>query len=99
MSDHLHLLVRYHQKGTIADLMRIVKSKSSKWLKETFPDKNDFKWQDGYGAFSISKSNIESVNKYIINQIEHHRIKSFQEEFLHFLNVNDIMHDEKYIWK
>ena len=79
--------------------MEIVKSNSSKWVHDTFPDKSDFGWQDGYGAFSISKSSESAVIQYIQNQKEHHQKKSFQEEFKEILNKYGIEFNENYIWK
>ncbi len=79
--------------------MEIVKANSSKWGHTTFPKKQGFGWQDGYGAFSVSKSSEEKVIQYIRNQQHHHRKKSFQEEFIDMLNKYDVEYDEKYIWK
>jgi hypothetical protein len=79
--------------------MEAVKSSSSKWIHLTFPDKKDFLWQEGYGAFTVSKSLEEKVIQYILRQQEHHSKKDFQEEFLEFLKMNHVDYDEKYIWK
>jgi hypothetical protein len=79
--------------------MEIVKANSSKWVHDTFPEKKDFGWQDGYGAFSVSKSSEKKVIQYIQDQQNHHRKMSFQEEFVGFLNKYNIEYDEKYIWK
>ena len=79
--------------------MEIVKANSSKWVHVTFPEKKDFGWQDGYGAFSVSKSSKKKVIQYIQDQQNQHRKMSFQEEFVGFLKKYNIEYDEKYIWK
>ena len=67
-------------------------------MHETFPEIRDFSWQEGYGAFSVSKSHIDETSAYIQRQEEHHRVKSFQEEYLAFLRKHEIAYDERYIW-
>ena len=76
-----------------------LKSKSSGWIHRTYPNLKTFHWQDGYGTFSVSQSQEEKVRQYIVNQKEHHRVKSFQEEFIEFLKANKIEYDEHYIWE
>jgi len=96
--DHVHFLMTLHPTIAVADLMRVVKANSSKWLHESFPSKAGFGWQDGYGAFTVSNSNIDQVKKYIADQEEHHRTMTFQEEFIVFLKKHNIPYDERYIW-
>lgn len=96
--DHIHLLAGIHRTQAVADAVREIKSNSSKWVHETFPDRGSFGWQDGYGAFSISWSNIDAVKAYIAGQEEHHRERSFQDEFVALLRRHDIAFDEQYIW-
>src|SRR5262245_32074908 len=72
-ADHIHLLVRLSQQHCVADVMRVLKTNSSKWIHETFAEANSFTWQAGYGAFSVSASNRERVTRYINNQEKHHR--------------------------
>ena len=84
---------------SIAEMMRIVKGKSSAWVHEQFPSRGTFAWQAGYGAFSVSHSQIDTVTKYIAGQEEHHKKVSFQEELLSFLRKQGIEFDERYIWK
>jgi REP element-mobilizing transposase RayT len=98
-ADHVHLLVWLPPIVAIAEALRVLKSNSSKWIHETFPAQNAFAWQAGYGAFSVSQSNVAAVLKYIRDQERHHRRKSFQEEFLAFLKRNNIAYDERYIWR
>ncbi len=97
--DHIHFYAHIPKNVSVAKFMEIVKSNSSKWVHDTFPDKSDFGWQDGYGAFSISKSSESAVIQYIQNQKEHHQKKSFQEEFKEILNKYGIEFNENYIWK
>ena len=99
MADHIHLLVSMHPRHAISDLLRVVKSNSSKWVHETFADYSTFGWQDGYSAFSVSSSNIERVRQYIAIQPQHHRQVSFQEELLEFFNRHGVDYDERYIWR
>jgi putative transposase len=96
--DHIHLLVSLHRELSISDTLRDIKSISSLWVHENFTDHHDFAWQSGYAAFSVSYSNIDAVKTYIAGQAEHHRIKTFQEEYLEFLKRHDMEYDERYIW-
>ena len=92
--DHVHILASLPPTLTVADAMRIVKTNSSKWVHEQWPGKEGFAWQSGYAAFSVSQSNVEAVRQYIMNQEEHHRVVSFQEEFLAFLKRHGIVYDQ-----
>jgi REP element-mobilizing transposase RayT len=94
-ADHIHALVRVRPMHAAAEIARVVKANSSRWIRERIPD---FAWQTGYGVFSVSESNVSTVTKYIASQEEHHRTHSFQDEFRAFLQKNGIVADEKYIW-
>jgi REP element-mobilizing transposase RayT len=98
MSDHVHLLVSLGKYRGLADLLRVVKANSSRWIHETFPNMAHFAWQAGYGAFAVSHSNVGAVKRYIAGQREHHRARSFQEEFVALLNRHGIAYDERYLW-
>ena len=98
VSDHVHLLVRVPAARSIAEVMRVVKANSSKWVHEKWPERKTFAWQSGYGAFSVSESNLGAVQRYIARQEQHHQKQSFQEEFLQFLKKNNVAYDERYIW-
>jgi REP element-mobilizing transposase RayT len=98
IADHVHLLVSLSREVAVAPLLRVLKSNSSNWVHETFPDLSAFAWQTGYGAFSVSHSNRDQVKHYLARQEEHHRKQPFQEEFLAFLHLHDIPYDERYIW-
>jgi putative transposase len=98
MPDHLHLFVGLNLKQSISDLMRLVKGDSSEFINNEGFTKRKFQWQDGYGAFSNSRSQIDGVVKYIINQKQHHSKKTFREEYLEILKANDVEYDEKYIF-
>lgn len=80
-NDHVHILVLYRADLSHSDLVRHVKSRSSKWMNETFTQ-HTFAWQDGYGGFTVSHSIVPSVKQYILNQKEHHRTMSFKQEFM-----------------
>jgi len=97
--DHVHLLVSLPPGLSVAELMRVVKSNSSRWVHEQWPSRKAFAWQEGYGAFSVSQSNKARVLQYIQDQEEHHRKVSFQEEFLAFLKKHAIAYDECFLWK
>ena len=97
MDDHVHLLVGLRATHRLADVLKDLKSSSSKWVHEELK-KPLFSWQEGYGAFTVSASQIEVVKNYIANQEEHHRKKTFQEEYLEFLKQSDVEYDERYIW-
>ena len=99
MADHVHLLARLPARLAVADLMRVLKSKSSAWIHETFPAQRKFAWQEGYGAFTVSRSDLGRVQKYIASQPRHHRLRTFQDEFLRLLAAHGIEYDERLIWK
>ena len=99
VEDHLHLLVRIPAKTAVADFLRKLKSNSSKHIHETWPELAQFAWQDGYGAFTVSPSNVEEVRSYILNQPEHHRRTSFQEEYLKLLERHGVEFDPRYVFE
>jgi hypothetical protein len=78
--------------------VQLIKGGSSAWIKETFPGLRGFGWQDGYGAFSVSKSQVPDVAEYIRGQREHHRVKSFEEEYRAFLDKHEIQYDACYVF-
>jgi REP element-mobilizing transposase RayT len=92
------MLVAVPTTESVAELLRVVKSNSSRWVHEQFPDKRRFGWQSGYAAFSVSGSRAAAVEKYIANRQERHRQVSFQEEFLVFLQKHGIVYDERDLW-
>jgi REP element-mobilizing transposase RayT len=95
--DHVHLLVGLRATHRLSDVLREIKVTSSKWVHETTGVRG-FSWQDGYGAFSVSPGQADEVRKYIASQEEHHRRKTFQEEYLEFLKRNGVEYDERYLW-
>ena len=96
--DHAHMLVLIPANIPIAKDVQLVKGGSSKWLHENNTSLKNFAWQEGYGAFSISAAQVPEVAAYIAGQEEHHRIKSFQEEYLSFLKECNVDYDERYVW-
>jgi len=98
VEDHLHLLLAIPPTLTVSKALQLLKGGSSAWIKQTFPGMRRFGWQDGYGAFTVSKSQIPQVTAYIQVQRKHHRKKTFQEEFKAFLKKHDIEYDERYLW-
>lgn len=97
-NDHVHVLMRLPQDASVAEVVRVVETNSSRWIHEKWPERAAFSWQKGYGAFSVGESSADDVIKYISEQPIHHRHRSFQEEFLAFLKKNGIEYDERYIW-
>jgi len=95
-ADHVHVLARIRPAHSAAQIARVIKTNSSRWVHEKGHTK--FAWQAGYGVFSVSESNVGSVTKYIAAQEAHHQKHSFQEEFLAFLKKNNVAYDERYIW-
>lgn len=98
MPDHVHLLVILPPKVALSDALREIKANSSKWLHETKPALAKFGWQDGFAAFTVSKSAAEPVRKYIRDQKLHHRGRDFQGELLELLARHEVEFDERYIW-
>ena len=85
MPEHVHVLVRFPSDLAIADLVRHLKSRSSKWVHETFSRLHDFGWQEGYGGFTVSKTSVADVEQYIRNQKAHHQAVSFEQEYVAML--------------
>jgi putative transposase len=98
MPDHVHLLVALGRLTSVDDLVRVVKSRSADWIRDTFPDQGRFAWQSGYGAFSVSFSNLEQVRRYVLDQEEHHRERTFQQEFVTLLRRHQLAHNEHFYW-
>jgi REP element-mobilizing transposase RayT len=98
MPDHVHLLLRWRTDGTIADLMRAVKARSSLWIHQTFADAAVFAWQEGYAVFSVSKSAEPDIKHYIENQAEHHKNRDFKEELLALLRAHEVEFDLRYVF-
>ena len=88
-----------HPTIAVSNIVRDIKASSSKWISENKLIKGQFKWQEGYGAFTYSKSQIDSVVRYILNQPEHHRKKSFKDEYLDTLNNAGIKYEERYLFE
>lgn len=98
MPDHVHILVGLKPDISISDLVRDIKAGSSKFINDSKLINGKFNWQEGFGAFSYSKSNLDNVIKYILNQEQHHNKKTFNDEYLDFLQKFDIEYDEKYLF-
>ena len=97
--DHIHAFFELNPKDSISDIARIVKSNSSKWINNNNFIGTKFHWQEGYGAFSYSRSQRDKVIKYIANQEQHHKKKSFKNEYHDFLKAFEIEYDEKYMFQ
>jgi REP element-mobilizing transposase RayT len=98
MSDHIHLVCQFKGDRSVAEMLRLIKANSSKWLNERPGQVQRFEWQGGYGAFTVSESQLPAVRRYVQSQAEHHQGRTFQEEFLGFLRRHGIVFDERYIW-
>jgi len=98
VADHVHLAIRLSRTMTTAKLVEELKISSSKWLKCQAPELAAFAWQRGYGAFSVGPSDLDALRHYIDSQEEHHRTRTFQDEYRAFLIKYGIDHDERYVW-
>jgi len=98
IQDHVHILLSLPATVPIAKALQLIKGGSSKWVHESFPEHRLFGWQEKYGAFSVSVSQLDKLIQYIKNQDAHHRKVSFQEEFLALLKKHRIEYDERYLW-
>jgi putative transposase len=98
VEDHAHLLFDLSRTVSASQAVEDVKKTSSKWIKTQGEQFALFAWQSGYGAFAVSESNTEKVREYIANQQEHHKKRTFQEEFRTFLQHHRIIFDERYVW-
>jgi REP element-mobilizing transposase RayT len=96
--DHVHILFELSKNQSLARVVMEAKRATSKWIKTQGKGFSNFHWQSGYGAFSIGQSSVDEVKAYIANQAEHHRVKTFQEEFRSFLKRYQIEFDERYLW-
>ena len=97
-TDHVHLLVSLSKEVAVSSALRDIKSNSSGWVHKTFPERTNFAWQAGYGAFTVSYSGLDELRGYILRQEDHHRKRSFKEEFVGFLEKHEIEYDERYLW-
>ena len=99
VADHVHILLSLPATLAVSKAMQLIKGGSSKWIHETFPEYRAFAWQDEYGAFSVSVSQLDKTIEYIRGQEEHHRKMTFQEEFLALLKKHHVEYDQRYLWK
>jgi putative transposase len=98
IANHVHLLVKVSNLDRYTAIIRNTKAASSGWLKKEFPECLDFAWQDGYGSFSVSYSQIGNVRKYIQNQEMHHQKKTFEEEYIQFLQLHGVQYDLEHVF-
>ena len=99
VEDHVHILLSLPSTMAISKAPQLIKGGSSKWIHETFPEHRAFAWQEEYGAFGVSVSQLDKTTEYIRGQEAHHRKMTFQEEFLALLTRHHIDYDERYLWK
>jgi putative transposase len=98
VADHVHVLCRLGRTTSISGLIKELKVESSKWTKTKATTLAEFHWQNGYGAFSVSPGHVEALRQYIVNQEEHHKTETFQEEFRRLLTKYGLEWDERYVW-
>jgi REP element-mobilizing transposase RayT len=96
--DHIHILLALSRVWSVAKIVERIKVRSSKWMKTKGRDVSAFQWQTGYGCFSVSKSSVPAVRRYIEDQKEHHRKQSFKDEFIQFLDKHGLEYDERFMW-
>ncbi len=99
MPDHLHIVIGMRPTQSLSDLMQDIKGSSSKWINDNRLVAGKFQWQESYSAFSYGKSQLPILIEYVKNQKEHHKKKSFAEEYKDFLNVFEVEYDERFIFK
>jgi REP element-mobilizing transposase RayT len=99
MPDHIHIFIGYNVNYLIPDLVEEIKTSSNSWVKQNKLTQFQFAWQKGYGAFSHSRSQLETVINYILNQEKHHKKKSFRDEYLEILRKNDIQFSDEYVFE
>lgn len=99
MTDHVHLFIGMKPSMALADLMRDVKNNSTNFINENRWLPGKFRWQEGYGAFSYSHSQIDKVYRYILHQEEHHKKRTFREEYLEFLDRYEIPYEERFLFE
>lgn len=97
VEDHVHILLELPPNSSLSDVLRFVKANSSRWMKERFG--RPFAWQKGFGAFSVSRSVVPAISKYILEQEKHHRGRDFQTEFTLLLQKNGVQFDEEFLWR
>ncbi len=98
VADHIHIVAKFKPDRSVAEMVRLIKANSSKWVNEEHGGPGRFAWQSGYGAFSVSQSQLDKLLAYVANQDAHHRTRSFQDEYRDFLNRHGIEFDERYLW-
>ena len=98
MPDHVHVYASLPATVSISQIASALKSNSSRWVHENIPRADKFGWQDGYGAFSVSKSAEPTLLRYIANQVEHHRKREFKEELIALLEKHEIDYEDRYLW-
>ncbi len=98
MENHAHALISAKPKVAPSEIAQHIKGESSKWIHETFPDLKGFAWQDGFGVFSVSKSNVPDVVEYIRNQRVHHTKQTFEDEYISLLKLHGIDYDERFLF-
>lgn len=98
MPDHIHIFIGYNVNQLIPDLVEQIKTSSNSWIKDNKFSRFKFDWQKGYGAFSYSRSQLDAMVNYVLNQEEHHRKKTFREEYLQFLKDFDVMYEDEYLF-
>lgn len=98
IDDHIHIALGAPPTTAVSKAVQLLKGGSSKWIHETFPTLSDFEWQQGYGAFSVSRSHLPTVVEYILKQREHHATKSFETEYRELLDRHEVDYDKRYLW-
>lgn len=97
MADHVHILTKLRQDKAVSDVLRAIKANSSAWIHKTFPRLSGFAWQAGYGAFTVSQSQVEKARRYVLNQQKHHQTVSYKTEFDALLRAHRIESDERHL--
>ena len=99
VADHVHLLAQFPASIAVSEVLRDIKANSSGWINDLGVVRGRFEWQVGFAAFTVSFSNIPSVREYIVNQEEHHRVHTFEEEYIAFLDRHEIEYERRYVFE
>jgi putative transposase len=97
IEDHVHVVTKLRPDKALSDVLRVLKCNATGWMHDVFPTVDEFSWQRGYAAFSVSQAKLDQIRRYIAHQKEHHMTVSFRDEFIQFLKANEIEYDERYV--
>jgi putative transposase len=99
MPDHVHILAKFSPHIAVSEMLKLIKANSSKWVNQRDDRRERFAWQTGYSAFSVSESQVPKIRRYIQDQPEHHKVRTFRDEFIEILKRHNVDYDERYLFE